>query len=74
MRHHCIVPLCYNNSGMPGLSFYQLPLHNPSLLKEWLVKIRQENTPVNEHARVCSAHFKDGKKTGKSDIPVVFLG
>ena len=72
MPHHCIVPLCYNNSGMPGLSFYRLPLHNPSLLKEWLVKIRRENTPINEHSRVCSAHFKDGKKAGIFDIPVVF--
>ena len=72
MPHHCIVPLCSNNSGMPGLSFYRLPLHNPSLLKEWLVKIRRENTPINEYSRVCSAHFKNNKKTGKSDIPVIF--
>ena len=72
MPHHCIVPLCTNHSGMPGLSFHRLPLHNAALLKQWLIKIRRENTPVSKHSRVCSAHFKGGKKSGDLDIPVIF--
>ena len=72
MLHHCIVPLCHNHSGMQGLLFYRLPLRNPVLLKEWLIKIRRENTPLNEHFRVCSTHFTGGKKTRKFDVPVIF--
>ena len=69
---HCIVPLCNNHSGTPGLSFYHLPLKDPVLLKLWLIRIRRENTPVNEYSRVCSTHFKGGRKNGKKDIPCVF--
>ena len=71
MPHYCIVPMCTNVSGTPGISFHRLPLKNPVLLKIWLIKIRRENAPVNEHSRICSEHFKDGKKQGKDDIPVV---
>ena len=72
MPHYCIVPLCKNISGTPGISFYRLPLKDPELLKKWLIKIRRENTPITEHSRVCSAHFNGGTKNGKDDIPVVF--
>ena len=75
MPHHCIVPHCTNRSGSkngPKYSFYRLPLSNPPLLKQWLVKIRRENTPLNKNSRVCSAHFKGGKKSGKHDVPVIF--
>ena len=75
MRHYCIVPLCNNRSGTPeaaGLSFYRLPLKDPALLKLWLVRIQRENTPVNQHSRVYSAHFEGGRKVGKKDIPSVF--
>lgn len=76
MPHHCIVPHCTNRSGNRNgpnrYSFYRLPLHNPPLLKQWLVKIRRENTPLNKNSRVCSAHFKGGKRSGKHDVPVIF--
>ena len=72
MPFHCIVPHCTSRSGNPGISFYRLPLNNPALLKQWLLNIRRENTPINQNSRVCSLHFKDGKKTGKSDVPVIF--
>ena len=74
MPHHCIVPLCTNRSGnCLGVSFHRLPLHNPPLLKQWLVNIRQENTPINKTSRVCSIHFKGGKKKGNLDVCVIFL-
>ena len=75
MPHHCIVPFCTNRSGRrngPKYSFYRLPLNNPPLLKQWLVKIRWENTPLSKNSRVCSAHFKGGRKCGKDDVPVIF--
>ena len=65
MPYYCIVPMCTNISGTPCISFHRLPLNNPELLKIWLIKIRRENSPVNEHSRVCSEHFKDGKKQCK---------
>ena len=34
-------------------------------MKLWLIRIRRENTPVNQHSRVCSAHFAGGKKWQK---------
>ena len=77
MPHHCIVPCCTNRSGksrQPGskVSFYQLPLKNPKLLKQWLIKIRRENTPLTIHSRVCSVHFKGGKKTAQNNVPELF--
>ena len=57
---------------MPGLSFHRLPLHNETLLTKWLVNIKRVNTPVNECLRVCSEHFKGGKKKDKDDIPTIF--
>ena len=36
------------------------------------MKIRQENTSLNKNLRVCSTHFKGGKKCGKDDVPVTF--
>ena len=27
---------------------------------------------MNQHSRVCSAHFEGGRKVGKKDIPSVF--
>ena len=75
MPHHCIVPKCSHKSGKPeskGVSFYRLPLKNKKLLKQWLIKIRRENTPLTQHSRVCSVHFKGGKKSGKNDVPEIF--
>ena len=72
MPHHCIVPLCTNNSKLPELSFYRLPLHDKKLLQRWLVNIRRVNTNVYEHSRVCSAHFEGGRKQGKDAAPTTF--
>ena len=48
-----------------GISFYRLPLKDPNLLKQWLVKIQRGNIPLNEYSRVCSEHCEGGKKVGK---------
>ena len=71
MPHHCIVPQCSNNSKMSGLRFHRLPLHDENLLKKWLVNIRRENIHINEHSRVCSAHFVGGEKKDK-DVQTIF--
>ena len=72
MPHTCIVPECDNDSDMPGISFHRLPLDDPVLLKEWLVKIRRVNTPITENLRVCGCHFLNGHRCGKNDISVIF--
>ena len=36
-----------------------MPLKDKALPKIWIAKIRRTNTPVNEHARLCSDHFED---------------
>ena len=72
MPHYCIVPMCKNHSGMKGVSFHQLPLNNPQLLKQWVCKIRREHIRLNKYSRVCSVHFEDGKKKGPNDVPTIF--
>ena len=72
MPHYCIVPLCNNQSGTPGISFYRLPLKDPDLLKQWLVKIRREDVPLTKYSRVCSVHFEGGRKIGKKAVPTIF--
>jgi len=75
MRHSCIVPECYNNSEKPScarISFHLLT--DPVLLKKWLIKICQENTPVNHNSRVCSVHFIGGKRSSDNCIPNIFPG
>ena len=52
MPHYCIVPLCTNNSKLPEISFYHLPLHNKKLLQRWFVNIRRVNTNVSEHSGI----------------------
>ena len=73
---HCafrnaLVPLYTNNSKLPELSFYRLPLHGKKLLLRWLVNVRRVNTNVNKHSRVCSAHFEGGRKQGKDAVPII---
>ena len=73
MPHYCIVPLCNNQSGTPGISFYRLPLKDPNLLKQWLAKIRREDDiPLTKHSQVCSVHFEGGRKTGNESVPTIF--
>ena len=73
MPHHCIVPMCTNNSKrkVPGLSFYCLPLNDERLLKKWLANMRRTNTPITS-SRVCSDHFAGKNRLGKNDVPTVF--
>lgn len=61
MPHHCIVPLCTNNSTMPDLSFYRLPLHDQNLLERWIVNIRRENIHINKHSRIAVLTLKEEK-------------
>ena len=75
MPNTCVVPGCTNHSGKPecqGLSFYRLPLDNPELLREWLIKMHLSQKDVSEHSRVCGMHFVGGRKQCRSDIPQLF--
>ena len=61
MVRHCIAFGCQNRSSKgecKDLSWHLLPLSNRNLLAQWLVKLRQGNTPVNKNSYVCSQHFE----------------
>lgn len=72
MPHHCIVEGCKNNSKKSkNLSFHKLPLSKPKLLQVWLKRMKHFDT-VNEHTKICSAHFEGGVRKSFDDIPTVF--
>ena len=66
----CYVPGCYSN--YKKLSFHKFPL-DEGLRKKWIGNIKRKNfVRPTEHHRVCSLHFKNGKKMGSTDVPVIF--
>ena len=69
MGHHCCVPHCYANSARHvALKFYVVP-KDQAVRKPWVRRIRNET--LRSHARVCSLHFVDGKKS-YGEIPSIF--
>ena len=59
MPQWCIAYGCTNSSDRKiKKSWHRLPLENKELLSKWLAKIRQTNTPVHEHSRLCGDHFE----------------
>ena len=63
MVHFCVVPGCSNKSDQDThLSFHRLLLKNKSLLKIWIHKIGRKNLPLNDNSRVCSEHFRGGRR------------
>ena len=61
MVKHCIAFGFQNRSSKPkckNLSWHSLPLRRKTLLAQWLVKLRRENTPITKNSYVCSQHFE----------------
>ena len=68
----CCVPGCYsNNKRDKTLSFHKIPQDEPYRSK-WINNIKRKDFIPGEHHRVCSLHFRNGKKMGTTDIPVLF--
>ena len=68
----CCVPGCYSNSKKDTtLSFHKIPKDEPYRTK-WINAIKRKEFTPGEHHRVCSVHFRNGKKMGTTDIPVLF--
>ena len=71
----CCVPGCYNNSKKQrNVSFHTFPNGKSSekklLRKKWINLIsRKDFVPTSGH-RVCSEHFKGGKKTYLNNVPI----
>ncbi|CAB4044285.1 THAP domain-containing 11 [Paramuricea clavata] len=65
----CYFPGCSNSTRRnPSLSFHRFP-KDQTLRNPWIDRIgRSEFTP-NDHHRVCSEHFPDGKKIYFNNIP-----
>lgn len=67
----CCVPHCYNNSRRnPELSYYIIP-KDVKLRKRWLSMISRKDFKPSSSHRVCSAHFKNGKKTYMDNVPTI---
>ena len=68
-EYTCCVPGCYSNSKQEKhLSFYMIP-KDKILETKWLNAIKRKDFTPGKHHRVCSLHFKDGKKMGATDVP-----
>ena len=67
-----VVSLCYNNSKKhKDIRFYVIPKDAQSRAI-WLSKISRKGfDPPKDGHRVCSAHFKGGRKTYKNSIPTI---
>ena len=60
MSHFCCAGECENSSDQrKDLSFHGLPLEDKPLLSLWISKMHRNPNyfNVNEHTKICSAHF-----------------
>ena len=57
---YCIAFVCNNKNGdrKRGVLFHHLPLSSKPLLKQWLTKLRLQNSPVRRSSLVCSENFE----------------
>ena len=73
MPHTCIIQGCSNRSNKCNdVHFYPLPLANSLVLRQWIIKAKIPQRLINKNSRVCSSHFKRGKRNSLSDIPEIF--
>ena len=71
MVNVCCAPGCTNKSSRDtSVSYHRFPA-NKKLQRKWLRSLRRETLEVNKNTRVCSAHFKDGKISSRTDVPYV---
>ena len=67
----CCVPTCKNSTKRnPNLSFHKFPKAK-KLRSEWVHMIGRKDFLPNEHHRVCSEHFPDGKKSYINNVPTI---
>ncbi|PFX18076.1 hypothetical protein AWC38_SpisGene17572 [Stylophora pistillata] len=68
---HCFAPDCNHQSESHCCQFFLFP--NPVKKKEenrrWVRLLRRDDRDPNKYSKVCSCHFKDGKK---SNDPTIF--
>lgn len=65
----CCIPGCGNSTRRnPSLSFHRFP-KDQRLRNTWIHRIGRSAFTPNDHHRVCSEHFPDGKKTYLNNIP-----
>ena len=71
MVNVCRAPGCTNKSTQDtSVSYHRFPA-NKKLQGKWLRSPRRETLEVNKSTRVCSAHFKNGNKSSRTDVPYV---
>lgn len=64
MPNSCCAFGCSNNSAKKmcrekNISFHLFPHGKPSLMKEWLIKIKRDKFKPTSTTRICSEHFED---------------
>ncbi len=65
------VPGCYSNTKLNReLSFYRIP-KDKVLKVKWINAIKRKDFISSDSHRVCSKHFKNGKKCSRLDVPVI---
>ena len=69
--HHCSIPGCQSRSGRnKELSFCRAPARKSENFVQWMLKTRIKK--ITRNTRICSKHFKNGKPSGRHDIPSIF--
>ncbi|KAK3787688.1 hypothetical protein RRG08_031917 [Elysia crispata] len=66
----CFVPECRHQSESHTCSYYRFPAANKdnTLRQIWIDLIRRWDKQPSSASRVCSCHFKDGKRTNLPEI------
>ncbi|KAK3747401.1 hypothetical protein QZH41_012084 [Actinostola sp. cb2023] len=66
----CFAPDCKHQSESHTCRFFGFPNEEKNFeeYKYWIKLIRREDKTPNQHSRVCSCHFRNGKKSEGPEI------
>lgn len=67
---HCFAPDCNHHSESHTCSFFGFPSKEKKLkeYRRWIHLLRREDREPGKHSRVCSCHFREGKKSNGPEI------
>ncbi|KAK3735279.1 hypothetical protein QZH41_009654 [Actinostola sp. cb2023] len=66
----CFAPDCKHFSDSHTCRYFGFPNKDkkPEEYQRWVRLIRREDREPNKHSRICSCHFRNGKKTNGPEI------
>lgn len=67
---HCFAPGCDHHSESHTCKFYGFPhkIKKKEEYQRWIRLIRRKDREPGNHSRICSCHFRDGKKSAGPEI------